>query len=224
MLRITIGILFIFSLQVVYAQDIGSGLEEYIKHARVNRDAEKPVLYEYVQGSPYLHESFEDARIALDIGKTFEGPVRYDIYADQIEFKNAANEIFIVQNPKAIRMLMWGDSKFNYFEPGEFPEMRGFYELLVIGNYSLYKKYQILLKNPEAAGPGFQTSVARFIPQDSKYYMMDPDANFTEINNKKDLLVPGRDKNELGKFIKNNKINPKKENDLVRFTEFLNQE
>lgn len=224
MSRITISIFLIFSVHFGFSQNAALGLDEYIKYAHVDNNAEKPVLYEYVQGTSYLNDEFVDGQITLDIGKTFEGPIRYDIYADQLEFKNSANEIFIVQNPKAIRMVYLGGSKFNYFESGEYTGAKGFYEIMVIGDYSLYKKYQVFLKNPEAAQPGFQTSVAIFIPRDSKYYIMDPDGNFIEINNKKDLLVSGRDTETLEKFIKDNKIKIKKENDLIRFIEFLNHE
>ena len=223
MLRTTIVVLFIASFHVCFAQII-PGMDAYIERSGMDRKTEKPVDYKYVQGSCYLNEKFIDSRISLNTGQTFEGPVRYDIYADQIEFKNEANEIFVVQNPQAIRMVYIDSLKFSYFEPGEIANVKGFYELLVLGNYSLYKKYQILLKNPEAAGPGQQTLAAMCIPEDSKYFIMDPDGNFREIANKKDLIIPGRDSNELEKFIKDNKIKFKKETDLISFTEFLNQE
>jgi hypothetical protein len=53
---------------------------------------------------------------------------------------------------------------------------------------------------------------------------MDPDANFREIAGKKDLMLPDRDAAELENFIKSAKIKVKEEKDLIRFTEFLNQE
>ena len=224
MLRITIFILFIANIHFCFAQEIIPGLDEHIIRSGIDSKVEKPVDYKYVQGSCYLIENFIDGRITLNTGQVFEGPVRYDIYADQIEFKNEANEIFVVQNSRAIRTVFMDSLKFNFFEPGEFENVKGFYELLVLGNYSLYRKYLILLKNPDAAGPGLSSSPAMFIPLDSKYYIMDPDANFREITNKKDLLIPDRDSEELEKFIKANKIKTKKEEDLIRFTEFLNQE
>ncbi len=128
-----------------------------------------PVDYKYVQGSCYFNERFIDGRITLNTGQTFESPVRYDIFADQIEYKNEANEIFTVQNREIIRTV--------YIDSLQF-----------------------------------------------KYFIMDPDDNFTEITSKKDLLIPGRDTEELEKFIKANKIKPKDEKDLIRFTGFLNGE
>ena len=224
MLRITIVILLIANLQFCFAQEIIPGINEHIKHAPPDGNAEKPVDYKYVQGSCYFNEAFIDGRITLNTSQTFEGPIRYDIFADQIEFKNQANEIFIAQNLGIIRTVYLDSLKFNYFEPGEFENMKGFYELLVLGNYSLYKKYQVSLKNPEAAGPGIYSIAAMFIPLDSKYYIMDTNANFREITNKKDLLLPDRDVAVLEKFIKASKIKAKEEKDLIRFTEFLNQE
>jgi hypothetical protein len=224
MLRITIVILLIANLQFCFAQEIIPGINEHIKHAPPDGKVEKPVDYKYVQGSCYLMEDFIDGRITLNTNQTFEGPIRYDIFADQIEFKNEANEIFTIQNPGIIRTVYLDSLKFTWFEPGDFENVKGFYELLVLGNYSLYKKYQVLLKNPEAAGPGKFSLAAMFIPLDSKYYIMDPDANFREITNKKDLLLPGTDVAGLEKFIKANKIKAQKEKDLIRFTAFLNQE
>lgn len=224
MLRIAIVVLLTATFQFCFAQEIIPGINEHIKHANIGSKAEKQIDYKYVQGSCYLNDRFTDARITLNTGQTFKGPVRYDIFADQIEFKNEANEIYTVQNPGIIRTVYMDSIKFNYFEPGDFEDVKGFYQLLVLGEYSLFRKYQILLKNPEAAGPGSFSNAARFIPLDSKYYIMDPDANFREITNKKDLLLPGRDAAELEKFIKDSKIKVKEEKDLIRFTEFLNRE
>lgn len=224
MLRITIILLFIANLQFCFAQEIVPGLNDHTRHAPPDGKTERPVDYKYVQGSCYLNKDFGDGRITLNTSQTFEAPIRYDIFADQIEYKNEANEIFTVQNPQAIRTVYLDSLEFKYFEPGEFENVKGFYQLLVLGEYSLYKKYQILLKNPEAAGPGKYSLAAMFIPLESKYYIMDADANFSEITGKKDLLVPGKDVAVLEKFIKTNKIKVKEENDLMRFTKFLNEE
>lgn len=224
MSRLTIVLLLMVNIHFCLAQEIIPGINEHIKHSHPDGKTEKPVDYKYVQGTCYLNERFTDGRMTLNTGQTFEGPIRYDIFADQFEFKNQANEIFTIQNPGIIRTVFMDSLKFNYFEPGDFENVKGFYELLVMGNYSLYRKYQIILKNPEAAGPGSFSSAAMFIPTDSKYYIMDPDASFTEINSKKDLLLPGRDADELEKFIKASKIKAKDVSDLIRFTGFLNQE
>jgi hypothetical protein len=224
MFRTTLVIILIASFSFCFAQEIVPGINEHIRHAPPNGKAEKPVDYKYVQGSCYFNERFIDGRITLNTGQTFESPVRYDIFADQIEYKNEANEIFTVQNREIIRTVYIDSLQFKYFEPGDFENANGFYELLLLGDYSLYRKYQVLLRNPEAAGPGSFSTAARFIPMDSKYFIMDPDDNFTEITSKKDLLIPGRDTEELEKFIKANKIKPKDEKDLIRFTGFLNGE
>ncbi len=223
MLKIlTVFVVLIASLQFGFAQDALYGLNQYSKHKPADK-MDKPVLYDYVQGSPYLTKNFIDGQIMLNIGKTLNVPVRYDIFADQIEYKDSDNKIYLVQNPKAIQLVIIDSLKFNYFEPGKFKNVKGFYELLVLGNYSLYRKYQILLKNPDAAGPGYHSSAAMFIPQDSKYYIMDTDANFIEIKRKKNLLLSGKDSDELVKFIKDHKIKTNKEIDLIRFVGFLNQ-
>jgi hypothetical protein len=224
MLRITIVLLLIANLQFCYAQEIIPGLNDHVRHAPPDGKTEKPIDYKYVQGSCYINKDFVDGQITLNTSQTFKAPLRYDIFADQIEYKNETNEIFIVQNPQAIRTVYMDSLQFKYLDPEEFANMKGFYQLLVLGDFSLYKKYQILLKNPEAAGPGKYSLAAMFIPLESKYYIMDTDDNLREITGKKDLLLPGKDATELEKYIKANKIKVKEEKDLIRFTEFLNGE
>ena len=88
MLKTTFVILLIANFHFCFAQEIIPGMDDYIKHANLDRNVEKPVDYKYVQGTCYLIEHFTDGRIILNTGQTFEGPIRYDIFADQIEFKN----------------------------------------------------------------------------------------------------------------------------------------
>jgi len=66
MLRITIVILLIANFQFCFAQEIIPGMDEYIKHAQIDRNVQKPVDYKYVQGSCYLNELFIDGRMILN--------------------------------------------------------------------------------------------------------------------------------------------------------------
>lgn len=206
------------------AQDyMGGGIDKYMDYARIDKSMAKPATYHDVQGSPFLYKDFISGQLKLNTGTTYKGSLRYDKYADQIEFRTSDGEVYAVKNPETIQLAILGDSKLNYFEPGEFKGVKGYYEVLVIGNYSLYEKYQVILKDPEAARPYVEAKPAKFLDQDSKYFIMDPDGNFTEIVKKKDLLLKGLNQKNLEAFIKENKIKPSKKEDLIKFVEFLNQ-
>ncbi len=198
-------------------------LDDYVNYSHIERTMNRPT-YSNIKGSPFLHENFIEGQIKLDNGRTYQGPLRYDIYSDEIEFKTTDGDIYAVRNPETIQFATLGDVNFNYFEPGEFKDVKGFYQLLIIGDYFLYKKYLVELKDPEAARPYVEAKPARFEIKDSKYYIMDADGFFTEIKNKKDLVLPGLNANKQESFIKSNKISHKDENDLIEFVNFLNQQ
>ncbi len=189
-----------------------------------NGKTEKPVDYKYIQGSCYFNEHFTDGRMTLNTDQTMKASSGMIFLPTRLNLKMRQTKSLRCKIRGLYARFIWSSLKFVYFEPGDFENVKGFYQLLVLGNYSLYRKYQVELRNPEAAGPGSFSSAARFIPQDSKYYIMDPDDNFREIINKKDLLLPDRDTGELESFIKAGKIKVKVEKDLIRFTEYLNQE
>lgn len=225
MLRVFISfVLSIIVIGITSAQDyMGGGLDKYMDYARIDKSMTKPATYNDVQGSPFLYKDFISGELKLNIGTVYKGKLRYDIYADQIEFQTSDGEIYSVKNPETVQLAILGDTKFNYFEPNEFKGVKGYYEVLVIGNYSLYKKYQIMLKDPEAARPYVEAKPAKFLQQDSKFFIMDPEGSFTEISKKNDLFLKGVDQNELSAYLKKNKIKPSKKEDLIRFVEFLNQ-
>ncbi len=214
--------LVVFAINFSLAQYPVLELDDYVNYSHIERTMNRPT-YSNIKGSPFLHENFIEGQIKLDNGRTYQGPLRYDIYSDEIEFKTTDGDIYAVRNPETIQFATLGDVNFNYFEPWEFKDVKGFYQLLVIGNYSLYKKYHVNLKDPEAARPYVEAKPARFEIKDSKYYIMDADGFFTEIKNKKDLVLPGLNANKQESFIKSNKIGHKDEIDLIRFVEFLNE-
>lgn len=220
----TLAIVFQIIVQIASAQDyMGGGIDKYMDYARIDKSMTKPATYSDVQGSPFLYKDFISGELKLNNGTTYKGSLRYDIYGDQIEFKTSDGEIYAVKNPETIQMAILGDQKFNYFESGEFNNVKGYYEVLVIGNYSLFEKYQVILKDPETARPYVEAKPAKFLEQDSKFLIMNTDGQFIEINNKKDLLLGNGDQKKIEQFLKENKTKPSKKEDLIRFVEFLNK-
>ncbi|WP_167619779.1 hypothetical protein [Maribellus sediminis] len=211
-----------FAQDYSFTQNYINELDDYINYANIDRNSSQPATYDNIEGSPFVYKDFVEGELKLNTGKTYKGPLRYDIYADEIEFVTSDKVIYTVKNPEAIQLAILGETKFNYFPPGEFKGVKGYYEVLVIGDYSLYEKYQIALKDPQAARPYVEAKPAKFLRQDSKFFIMDPDANFTEIGNKKDLLSNDLDKDKLEAFVKKNKIKISDREDLKRFVQFLN--
>ncbi|NOR76316.1 MAG: hypothetical protein GQ525_14315, partial [Draconibacterium sp.] len=92
------------------------------------------------------------------------------------------------------------------------------------GEYLLIEKHRVELKDAVAAKPYVEAKPASFVTKKSTYLILNLEGEFIEIDNKKDLLSLNTQKsNELGVFIKKNKIKTSKKEDLIKFTNFLNQ-
>ena len=199
------------------------GLQDYINYEHIDRNMAKTSSYENIKGSPFISKDFADGQIRLNNGKIYKGPLRYDIYADQIEFKTSTGEIYAVLNPETVDTAVIGKNKFKYLAPEENKSVNGFYEMLVEGNFTLFEKHQIILKDPQAARPYVEAKPARFETKESKFVIQDANGKLTEIKNKNDLLLSESNTEKLELFIKKNKIKPSDKNDMIRFVEFLNQ-
>ncbi len=199
------------------------GLDQYMNYEHIERNMAKTATYNDVKGSPFMSKEFIDGQIKLNDGKIYKGPLRYDIYADQVEFKTSGGEIYAVQNPETIESAVIGDHIFKYLAPEKNKSIKGFYDVLKEGSYTLLEKHQILLKDPQAARPYIEAQPAKFITKESKFYILDATVNYTEIKSKKDLIVSEANTEKLESFIKKNNIKPSDRNDLIRFVEFLNQ-
>lgn len=222
MSKYILSFLLVFKIAFAAAQGIVYELDDYVNYANLEKTMAKPATYSNVAGSPFLFDDFVEGSIKLDNGAVYKGPLRYDIYADELEFKTTAGEIYTIENPGAIQFVKLGELNFNYFEEGAFANVKGFFEILVVGDYSLYKKHRIILRDPEAARPYMEAKPATFVRPECSYFMMDADGNFVELKNRKDLIFGGVTENQLSLYIKSKKIKEKDEKDLIRFVEFLN--
>ena len=201
------------------------GLQEYVDYANINiSDNRVNNPYAKFKGSPFLTADFNSGQIKLNNGKTYEGLLRYDIYTDQIEFKTADDNIYAVENPEVLGKITINSLQFISFSEIEGSSLSGIYEVLADGEYLLIEKHKVELKDPVAAKPYVEAKPASFSTRKSKFFILNLEGEFIEINNKKDLLTLNTQKsNEVEKFIKKNKIKISKKKDLIKFVDFLNK-
>ena len=70
------------------------GIEEYIDYANITyATAGVNNSYENIAGSPFYFDEFIEGQIKLENGKIYQGPLRYDVYTYQIEFKTSNGKI-----------------------------------------------------------------------------------------------------------------------------------
>ncbi len=209
----------------VEAQVHIGGLQEYVDYASINiSNTSFNNPYADFEGSPFLNSDFDIGQIKLKNRKIYEGLLRYDIYADQIEFKTADGNIYAVKNPEVLGEITINSSHFICFNKIEENSLEGIYEVLADGEYLLIEKHQVELKDPIAAKPYVEAKPASFSTKKSKYFILNLEGRFIEIKTKKDLIALDTKKHdELKSYIKKNKIKISRKEDLISFVNFINE-
>jgi len=189
-----------------------------------------PVPPGSTMGDNYLNKEWNQATFLLyQSEKMIEGyPAKFDIQSDLFEVKTN-NGIKILDNSK-VKNVVWIDSLTSlphYFVNGkeyriEGVPSTGILEIVVDGIFPLFKKTELLVKEPTynvAFDVGSRDK--KIFQKAIMYYGKDKD--LMRVKNKKDVLAAaGGRATEVEAFVKSNKLNLNKETDLKRVFEFLN--
>jgi hypothetical protein len=200
------------------------GMGDYINYSNISRtNSPANVSYENIKGSPFIFDEFETGRIKLKDMKTFEGPLRYDIYANNFEFKTKDGEIYSIVNPETIEKIYVGSRIFIYVVNNEQTNSGNYFEVLVDGEYMLLVKHSAILKDPVPAKPYIEAKPATFVTKDDDFYIMNENSGLVQIKNKEAVIdIDSEKSSEISKFIKEKKIKVSNKSDLIELTNFLN--
>ncbi|MEN8117272.1 MAG: hypothetical protein ABFS16_09855 [Bacteroidota bacterium] len=215
----------LFSTNFSIGQVKIGGIDQYMDYSNISKNISGPNNeYSDMKGSPFLNEEFQTGRVKLRNGKIYEGPLRYDIYSDQIEFQTKDGAVYEIMNPETVEKVSIGENTFLYFEKEEDRLLDGIYEELANGKYTLLAKHRVYLKDAVPAKPYIEPKPATFVKKNSDYLVIDSKGEVIIIKNKKDLTALAEDTSDIQSFLKKNKIKVNKEEDLIAVVNYLNKE
>ena len=198
-------------------------LDDYVKFH--NHEASNTVnSYLQIDGTPYLYEEFKPGKIITKDSIIYQGSFRYDIYADQMEFKSQ-NNVFTFRDPWTIATLEFVSHTFVYVSPlNEMSEKGAFFELIVPGRCHLLQKRKVVLNEPQQAKPYVDAKPASFSKGKTTYYVQIGNKPLQKITGKKSLVEALEDhSHEIEVYIKQNNMSPKKLADLVDLVNYYNR-
>ena len=209
---------------VLYAQDWSlevNDIRDY--HRMINHGSKVTNSYADIKGSPYFFEDFRKGSVITKNGKKYNGEFRYDLYADQIEFK-LDGDVYWIANPELMEYIKIDDKLFVYYDKDMTDSKNGFYyQVLVMGECKLLYRKGINLKEAEPPKPYVDAKPATFIDRKPLYYIQKGIAYPQKVSNKGDLLENLSDKKqEVSAFIKKNKISVNNKDELIDLIEFYN--
>ena len=184
-----------------------------------------------VIGDTYLYPQWKRSAILLyDGNKLLEGfPIRYDIKADDLDVKSK-NGVKVLAG-KNVKSFIWVDSLLaepTYFINAKEYKLNGvplsgFFEVLVDGKAPLFKKMLVTVKK---ADYNVQLSIGsrddKILKNPEYYYSTGDEVIESPSSNKKLLPMFGDMKSEMGRFIDENDLSAKNEDDLIMIFKHYN--
>jgi hypothetical protein len=202
---------------------------ELLYRLRLNRTMSgiEKVNYSSIDGDPFLYKDFVPGNLTLKTGETLPLYLRYDIYTDEMQFKQK-DEIYALINIESVYLLMMDTLRFIYTgyvkSPGDISSIENSWFLLKEdGKCKLLIKKNLRLQGAEDPKPYQAAKPAKFIHVSDSFYMQPEGQNAVRVNNKKDILNILSDKSsEVSKFIDSSKLGAKNVNDLVKIIAYYN--
>ncbi|MEA1888118.1 MAG: hypothetical protein U9N72_13010 [Bacteroidota bacterium] len=224
MKTIYLSIFLLFCTITLSAQNLWLGAEgQKFYDELIIRKAARGEIESY-EGSPYMNEEFQEATITSSEDLVFENvPIRYNVYYDLFEVE-LEEGIYNLRRGGIVSKVNLEDHRFIYSTYDYLSsEGEGYLELVMEGEYTLYKKHQVVFKEAEPAQPYQEAKPARFEGRDPLFYIAHGDNQSVFIRNRRSFLdIAGEKGKALKDFIKDERLRIKNEEDMLKAVEYLN--
>jgi len=184
---------------------------------------ENNYLPDDIIGTPYGDKVFYKGIVFENNKSTIKDLFfRYNAFEDNIEVKKKLSDpdskIFILKKDSNILVKL--NNEYLMFDEN----INGYYQILFIGNnYKLYKKLYKKYYKPKTAKSSFEKDILATYKDIPKYYLVDDENvlyEFPDSKNKKIKLF-GNKKSEIGKYVKNNRLNINEEDILIKVVRYF---
>ena len=213
---------------VVQAQvnyEIRQGIEFFLTNKMNMGELKNDLNLSDIQGSPYLKDEFVNGSIYTVQNEEYvDVPMRYNVYNDEMEFKDANGEVKAIAAPEVLEKIEIGNQKLYYIPYWAAKKMKhGYFDLVTGGKASLFIKHKVIFKDAEEPGAYKEEVPARFIKDQDEYYIRIGKEAAVIVGNKKDLFEIFPDhKDNIEAFIKKNKIKTNKAESLLELVNYYN--
>lgn len=189
---------------------------------RGNRPSTKEKI---IDGTPYINGNDFTKVIIEGYSKNVQN-LRYNAYDDEMEFKEG-DDVYFTNKEEGLKIDFPGHKKtyqclnYSYDNKNRF----GYLVLLVDNQkYSLFKREKIELLKGEKSPNAYSKDANDYYAKEKDVYLIKKDNTFSKLpKNQKEFINDfSLNKTEFDKFIKANKLNFSKEEDLKKIITYLN--
>lgn len=194
-----------------------------------NMKAREEVSYESIDGDPFLYKDFTPGKLLLKAGESIPLYLRYDIYKDEIQFRQQ-NDTFALTNAESVSFIMMDTITFlrtAYLKSArnEKSAETSWFILKSDGRCRLLIKKNLRLQAAVLPKPYQEPKPAKFIHTSDSYYLEPENQMAVRVTSKKDILgILSVKSSDLSRFIDSNHLNVRDIKDLVTIVAYFNQQ
>jgi len=222
------AMVFLFSEAIAQVGEIE--FREFVKDYHFAKSVNDEMIVKDVEGSPYLTRAYKHSRVYFkSIDKTLKSELRYNAYSGEFEFSQGEYR-FEITNKEEIGSIVYDGNSFiyNLYRDNGGRLEQGFLVRMVHGSCSLYKRYRAEFHQAEPPATGYHDAKpARFEMEDPDYFLQCGESSVPEqvttFRRGRFLERFGSLEKKLKGYIRSQKIRLNKEEDLVDFLRYYNE-
>jgi hypothetical protein len=178
--------------------------------------------YSEIKGTPYLNPEFLDGRIVTKDDKIYAGKLRFNIYADEMEFMNA-DKIYSFAKNNNITEFYVDNQLIIYQKYLDGKQLKtGYLLVLVKGKYSLLVKKRIDFEKQDPPQPYTTQKPDRFIPRDDVFFLWNLNSPIQKIVSIKKMINSFPELEKILSTYNENKVNFRDQDDLKKLVDYIN--
>lgn len=176
-------------------------------------------------GSPYFRDEFLSGSIKINEKEVYEGLLlRYDMEADELVYRKPNSTTSMTPNGKVTEFtikLPSGEQAFFKNIANDDKELSGFYQVLSDGEILLLKRIKRRIVEKVEYN---STAKTKSLITQSNYFVLKPDGSLTQVraDEKSILKALGSHREKLAAYVKQEKINFKKDNEFAKVVSYYN--
>ena len=177
-----------------------------------------------IEGTPYMNPTYKHGETVINKKNRTKALMRYDAFYDAVELLDENNTPRKLLRRKSIQAVFDGKTYkiFDYAEVGKIRE--GYFNPLNKGETKLLFKPKKIFIQAEKPDHGYDTYKPPIYKDVSSYYIVSESSPAKRINLSKKQILKHLDNNtaQLKKYITTEKLNLKKESDVIQLIDYYN--
>lgn len=197
--------------------------DDFRNSQNINMDEIPDIFRSRFDGSPFLVQKWSPSQVVLKNGKAINYDLLYNVFKNEFWIKKE-DRIVLLNLTDEIDYIEFDGKKFMNIPYDNEKKQIGLQELLVRGEFSLFKLYSCIFLRNEHEATGYESTKKDKFQIREEFYYQDTThiIRFLPLKKRNFFSVFGEKAEEAESYWKKHKFKLKKETDLIQLFTYLN--